>query len=223
MIDFQKYLSNLPPLHTWDGGNTWGTGGFKRKHLGPLIRYLRKNLPASPTILETGAGNSTISFLFLNPGRLISIDPVSKLHEKIRAYCETNGISTRGLEAFAEQSEWALPILAAKMREGDGEVDFALIDGCHNWPSVFVDFYYCNYMLKKGGYIMLDDLQLHSVKELARLLSEQQQDFKLALDLDKSLVFQRVSESRNLPEWPRCNYILRKSKEYRQMSNWFAL
>jgi predicted O-methyltransferase YrrM len=169
MIDFQQYLSALPLLHTWDEGKTWVAGGFKRKHLGPLIRFLKKNLPTSPAILETGAGNSTISFLFLKPGRLVSIDPALGLHERIRAYCETHGISTKGLEPLTDRSEWTLPILASNMRAGAGEFDFALIDGCHNWPSVFVDFYYSNYMLKQGGYIMLDDLQLHSVKELARL------------------------------------------------------
>lgn len=86
----------------------------------------------------------------------------------------------------------------------------------------FVDFFYCNYMLKPGGYIMIDDVQLHSVKELARMLAEQP-GFELVLDLGKSLVFRRRSEARMLGERNVLPYILRKTNAYAQLSNPFAL
>ena len=76
-------------------------------------------------------------------------------------------------------------------------------------------------MLKTNGYIMID-LQLHSVKELARMLMKQP-DFELALDLGKSLVFRRVSDTRSLGEWPTLPYIVRKSDEYGRSASPFAL
>ena len=42
-------------------------------------------------------------------------------------------------------------------------------------------------MLCQGGYLMIDDVQPHSVEELARLLVEEP-DFEPALDLGKSLI-----------------------------------
>lgn len=221
MVDFMQYLDNLPMLHSWDGGQTWNTGGFQREHLEKLHNFLKENLSPAPRFLEAGAGNSTISLLFLSPSQLISIAPKSALFDRIRSYCETHGIPTEALKVYVNGSEWVLPKLAAEMK-GNALFDFVLIDGCHNWPMVFVDFFYCNYMLKPGGYIMIDDLQLHSVKELARMLSEQPA-FELALDLGKSLVFHRTSKARTLGEWTRLPYIVRKTNEYAQMDNPFAL
>jgi hypothetical protein len=88
-------------------------------------------------------------------------------------------------------SEWLLPQLAAQTREKKAPLSFGLIDGAHNWPTAFVDFCYINcyinFMLCQGGYLMIDDVQPHSVEELARLLVEEP-DFEPALDLGKSLI-----------------------------------
>jgi GT2 family glycosyltransferase len=217
-----EYVSNLPLLHSWDGGVTWNTGGFQAEHLVALYRFLKETLPAAPTLLETGAGNSTICLLLLNPIRLVSVAPDPDLFERIRSYCASHSISIDSLDARVSGSEWTLPQLALEMRDQPPCFDFALIDGSHNWPMVFVDFCYANYMLKAGGLIMIDDVQLHSVKELARMLSEHP-DFRLELDLGKSLVFRRISESRTLSEWADIPYISRMSSQYAQSTNPYSL
>lgn len=219
-MDFREYVKALPLLHSWDGGITWNTGGFEERHLGPLIGLLRENLPAHPTILETGAGCSTIAFMFLNPARTISIAPDPGLFERIRAYCSDHGVEASSLDSRIAYSEWELPELARS--NGAGSIDFALIDGGHGWPTVFVDFFYANYMLRKGGYLMVDDVQLHSIKELARLLA-QQPGFEIALDLGKSLVFQKTTSSNSLPEWNQQPYIFKRSEEIGLQADPFAL
>lgn len=222
MSTLDKYLSALPMLHTWDGGVTWNTGGFFRSDLERLHDFLLRRVGASANILETGAGNSTITLLLLEPRRLVSIAPDGELFERIRRYCRENAIGMDALEACVEGSEWVLPRLAASSRDGVNEFDFILIDGCHNWPMVFVDFFYANYVLKPGGYLMIDDVQLHSIKELARLLVEQPA-FDVVLDLGKSLVFQRTSSCRTLPEFTHTPYLARKSEEYEKSANPFQL
>jgi len=225
MNHFDRYLSELPLLHSWDNGQTWNTGGFERGHLQKLHDFLKEHLPSFPRLLETGAGNTTISLLFLSPARLVSIAPDAALFERIRSYCESHHIPTDALEPHVEGSEWALPRMAEEMeRDGLRPFDFVLIDGCHNWPMVFVDFLYCNFMLRSGGYIMIDDVHLHSVKELARMLSEQP-EFELALDLGKSLVFRRRPETsaRLLREWNNIPYIVRRTTDYSHMDNPFSL
>ncbi len=86
-MDLDRFVADLPLLHSWDGGETWNTGGFSEQHLGQLIGFLPDRLPPRPVILETGAGCSTIAFLFLDPLRVVSIAPESALFARIRSYC----------------------------------------------------------------------------------------------------------------------------------------
>jgi len=220
-MDFDEFVENLPRLHSWDGGKTWNTGGFGPEHLRPLFGFLRDSLPPRPAILETGAGCSTIAFFFLNPGRVVSIARKANLFARIRSYCEVHGIATSVLESYVGFSEWVLPALAQPI-EAPPWVDFALIDGGHGWPTPFVDFFYMNHMLRRGGYIMVDDIQLHSVKELARLLAHQP-GFELALDLGKSLVFRKTTTDRSLPDWGGQPYIVERSAAIRRSGNRFSL
>jgi hypothetical protein len=221
-MDFEDYLSNLPLLHSWDGGKTWNTGGFERHHLEPLHAFLKAKLPPAPQFLETGAGNSTIMLLFLQPGHLTSIAPDAALFDRICTYCRDWGIDLDPLDIRIDGSEWVLPRMAESSKGVAPHLDFALIDGCHNWPLAFLDFFYVNFMLKLGGYLMIDDVQLHSIKEIARMLVEQP-EFELALDLGKSLVFRRISGNRTLGEWSSLPYIVRKTTEYERTVNRFAL
>lgn len=222
-MNFASYLASMPMLHSWDHGLTWNTGGFQPEHLQKLFAFMTEKLPPAPCILETGAGNSTICFLFLSPRKLVSIAPDSELFSRIRSYCGQASIPTTALEIHVDRSEWILPRMATEAKNrNDAGFDFVLIDGCHNWPLVFLDFFYGNFLLKTNGYIIIDDVNLHSVKELARMLMEQP-DFELALDLGKSLVFRRVSDARSLGEWPTLPYIVRKSDEYGRSASPFAL
>jgi predicted O-methyltransferase YrrM len=219
-MSFEEYLNDLPLLHFWSG--VWNTGGFEREDLKTLYKFLRDRLPAHAVLLETGAGNSTITMLFLQPARLSSIAPDPPLFERIREFCRKSEISDIPLEAHIDGSQWVLPLLAADNRVSDPILNFALIDGCHGWPTSFVDLEYTNYMLRQGGYLMIDDVQLHAEKEIARLLSEHP-GFSLVLDLGKSLVFRKLTAERHLGDWGNQPYIVRRTNEYARLPNPFAL
>ena len=220
-VIFERFLSDLPLLHSWDGGITWNTGGFNAEQLRMLIGFLQEKLPARPLVLETGAGCSTIAFLFLRPARVVSVAPSRDLFARIREYCQQQGLATSVLDCHVGLSEWVLPRLAVSS-EAPAWLDFALIDGGHGWPTPFLDFFYATHMLKQGGYIMVDDVQLHSVKELARLLA-QQPGFELALDLRKSLLFRKTTEDRSLPDWTGQPYIVQRSEQIGRRPDPFAL
>ena len=137
------------------------------------------------------------------------------------ASAKKNGISYSAIEEHIDGSQWILPRLAADNRFSDPIVDFALIDGCHGWPTCFVDLEYTNSMLRQGGYLWIDDTELHAVKEMARFLAEQP-SFSLVLDLGKSLVFQKPTGERQLGQWVEQPYIVRRSDEYARFPNPFA-
>jgi len=77
-------------------------------------------------------------------------------------------------------------------------------------------------MLRRDGYLMIDDMQLHGQKEMALLLSEHPA-FSIALDLGKSLVFRKLTAERHLGEWRNQPYIVRRTNEYARRPNPFAL
>jgi hypothetical protein len=198
-----EYLDNMPNLHTWDEGATWNTGGFSRYYFDP-VHELLAHTGKRPSFIETGAGNSTIFFLMHSPARLVSIAPDGQLFDRIRSYCTEHGISDAPLEKYVEGSQWALPRIAAR---SDPTFDFALVDGQHGWPMVFVDFYYVNYLVRPGGFIMLDDTQLYSVNELVKLLREQP-GYEVALDMGKVVVFRKTAVQRELPDFGGQPYIV---------------
>jgi Methyltransferase domain len=48
--------------------------------------------------------------------------------------------------------------------------DLILIDGSHNFPTVFVDFYYAARALKLGGTLVVDDLHIYTCRLAARFM-----------------------------------------------------
>ncbi len=215
-MTFDEYLNNIPTLHSFDGGKTWNNGGFEAMHLKAFYDLVARAGGNRATILESGAGNSTLTFLQARPQKVISIAPDRALFDRIKRFCSENGIPAGPLRARIDRSEWALPRLA---RWGT-TIDLALIDGCHGWPTVFVDLCYIYTMLRKGGILIIDDIQLHSVKELARFLATDTARFHIVHDLGKSLVFEKMKDERFLTEWNDQPYIVTRTEAY---ANPFAL
>jgi len=198
----EALLADLPKLHYWGGSPQ--VGGLNRpigeRMIAELSRY------DAPRVVETGAGASTLLFCCLEPGGLTSIAPTSDLRDRILAEAESRQIGVDRLRFICERSETALPRIAA---DGD-RYDVGLIDGCHNWPSVFVDFCYINMMLPAGGTLFVDDIQLYSVSQLYRLLLQQDLFEYVALD-GKMATFRKLADRPFLPEWNGEPYIAQNS------------
>jgi len=197
-MEFASFAGDPPKLHSWDGGKTWNTGGFSGSELRTIYDFCVRRIGANPTILETGAGNSTICFLYLKPKQVISIAPDQALFDRILDYCTKNGVSTQALCMHVASSEWVLPQLASTQQL----LDLALLDGGHNLPTVMIDFFYTNAMLRKGGFMMVDDIQLHSVAELSRFIIHGTRSFRLVDSLGKRSmqIFEKVTDD-PLGDW----------------------
>jgi hypothetical protein len=218
---FDDYLENIPNLHTWDNGKTWNTGGFERTHLAAFHDLVRSQ-DVRPRVLETGAGNSTLCFLHAEPERLVSIAPDAELFERIDSYARAKGLATTPLEPHVERSELVLPRLVFEERDLGRPFHFALIDGGHGWPTVFVDFCYVNALLARNGLLAIDDIQLHSVKELARFLSADPH-YPLVADLGKALVFRKTIDLTFLPDHGYQPYIVERTRADEAARETFSL
>ena len=213
----EVFLENLGKFHSWDDGNSWNSGGFNHTHLSYFISLTESITDCE--VIETGSGNSTIAFLLANPKKVDSISPDFELWSRIEDYCKSRHIPTEKLYPIKAKSEWSLPSLALEKNK----YDIGLIDGCHGWPTSFVDLYYIYFMLRKNGYLIIDDIQLHSIKEMANLVVSDKEKFELVVNLGKTLVFKKLTDDVELGEWSQQEYIVEKTNEAKKLGNRFAL
>lgn len=217
MISFEDYLENIPAIHFWD--NKWRTGGFQKNHLSTIVSVVKEYTKSQDLrIIETGAGNTTITFLFLNPQVLVSICPDQKLKERILKYCSSNNISTNTLDIRLNRSEIEFPKIALAQTGDNDKFDVALLDGGHGWPTVFVDFCYANMILKKGGLMLIDDIQLYPVKELVRLLHEQR-EYECVKKIQKIWIWQKTVDTKFLPQEALEPYLRRMTEKEKADGN----
>jgi predicted O-methyltransferase YrrM len=186
--------ADRPFLHrTTDGAPK--DGGTNRAIAERFISELSKM--KKPRILETGTGVSTLLFLSLDPGSVISISPAADLHERTRAEAASRGIDIGPARFVDDRSERALPLLALVE---EAKIDAGFIDGDHGWPAVFVDFCYMNLMLNRGGLLFVDDIQIYSVAQLVCLLRQQQSHYEfLGID-SKMATFRKTGNKGFLPD-----------------------
>jgi methyltransferase family protein len=196
-------LANLPKLHVWEGEEQ--VGGLNSVIGERLIKEVAGY--DSPRVIETGAGATTLLFSCLDPGALVSIAPSGPLRDRIFAEATRRQIPLTRLFFVCDRSELALPRIAADRNR----FDIGLIDGSHNWPSVFVDFCYINMMIPAGGTLFVDDVHLYSVSQLFHLLRRQQEQFEFIAVDDKMATFRKLVHKQFLPEWHREPYIAEQS------------
>ena len=67
-------------------------------------------------------------------------------------------------EHHAQQSFRVLP----RLLEEGSEFDFAFIDGVHSFDFVLIDFFFIDRMLRVGGVVVLDDLNLPAIRRVCR-------------------------------------------------------
>jgi hypothetical protein len=217
-MKLEKFLEYLPLLHSWDYGKTWSSGGFGRFHLNRISQLL-KRLAADFTVIETRVGNSTPTFLLCRAICVVVIAPDQALFGRTGQHAKQRSINSDALRPVVALSDDALPQLAAEAKKDNCLCDFALIDGGHTWQTVFADFCYIMAMLKSG---MIDDVQLFSVKRLARLLDESH-EFSSAIVLKKSLIFRKNAASMRMKEFGTQCYTTRMTEVKKAGGDEFTL
>lgn len=204
---FNLLADDPPLLHLWQG--EWNRGGFGRASLTALYEFLFPPGRERAVIVETGAGLSTLAFLASRPERLItvSVDRDGGLESRIREWCRKAGLDTEPLEYINDLSEKVLPGISTR----GIKADICMIDGGHGWPTVMVDFCYMNMILKRGGHLVVDDLQLFSVNQLALLLRSQP-GWSVAREIGmKTVVFRKDTSQAMLPDFGGQPYIMERS------------
>jgi hypothetical protein len=145
--------SDPPLVHTRAnvaGGYVWATTDDCYEFLAECCR------PGTRT-LETGLGISTVLFTIWGCEHTCVV-PFEAEVERCIAYLDERGIDRSCVTFEVGRSEDVLPRLDAT------PIDVAFIDGGHGFPMTIVDFFYTAGRLVEGGWLVLDDMQLPSVR-----------------------------------------------------------
>lgn len=220
---FWTFLNNLPLLHTFDDGRSFNTGGFDKYSLEFLYKFIKKNI-SNPKIIETGMGCTTICFLFTKPKRLVTICPewqinLYNFYEKFTTQISKYELNCNMFTLIKELSEKALPKIVYENMNDNVEYDLAFIDGNHGL-GVMIDYFYTMQIIKKNGYLILDDVWIHSVNQLAKIL-KYSKNWKHVVSYKKTAYFQKITDAKSMGDWDEIEYIKKMSEENYVRANSF--
>lgn len=175
-----------------------------------LIGFLRPKMRT----LETGAGLSTLVFARCQT-RHLAITPDSNEVQRILEACQKNNWPTAELDFDIGRSETALPLI-----KSDPEFDLVLIDGGHGFPTPFIDWFYSAGLLKTGGYLIIDDIQLPVVFSLYQFLCSHPHWRITKNYVWQSAVFQKISPHAGhcFEDWYTQTWLKKP-----QFPRWFAI
>jgi hypothetical protein len=121
---------------------------------------LHARMSAGMKTVETGEGLSTI--LFAAHGCDHScIVPDPELLDRIRRYCDEASVDYSKVDFITARSRDVIHQLP------QGRYDLALIDGCHGFPTAYVDFCYAALLLRINGLLLIDDLHIYTCLSIA--------------------------------------------------------
>ena len=141
--------------------------------------------------LETGIGFSTAvfsAFGWSHTGITPSRQEALGLENWLRFLNEDLYVKPK---LITKPSYEVLPELS---RQNAASLDFALIDGNHAWPHVFLDYFYISLMLAPGAFLAIDDTNLDAPLGLLRYLQTRSYWSQVSSG-DKWVILQLVGKS----------------------------
>lgn len=178
----QKLCREMPSFHGQEqaGTKNWGL-------VIDVLEWIVAHVPAEGNTLETGCGYSTVAFTSVSKKHTV-ISPFAGEHALIRQWCEKQGVATTQVNFIARSSTDVLPQLKLE------PLDVVLIDGAHEFPVPFIDWYYTAERVKKGGYLMVDDVHLPTGYILKDFLLAEAGRWEFAGQVRLTSMFRRITD-----------------------------
>jgi predicted O-methyltransferase YrrM len=177
--------------------------------------------PKSTLEIGMAYGYSTIYFLASiaqnQTGHHVAIDPYqnSYWHGIGLAHANALAPATRNGSAF-QLFEDRSDRIATDFARSKADFDIVFIDGAHRFDDVLVDFYLYSQLCTVGGYIILDDMWMSSVRTVASFVRTNRNDFMEVRTAEPNIcVFQKVAEdSRDWDDFHR--FSCHRTRAYRE-------
>ena len=170
-----------------------------------VLSWLEGTTPGMTTA-ETGCGLSTVVFA-AQADHHTCISPISDEHVRVAAWAHAHGLSMSNVEFIADRSDCVLPRLQAPL-------DLALVDGSHAFPHAFIDFWYLALLLKPEGLLVVDDLQLWTLRTLSDFLNAQP-EWEQVRHWGHAAAFRKIRPIEAMGAWTRQPYVAKRSIEFK--------
>ncbi len=121
----------------------------------------------------------------------IAIDPFQDYYDNLGVKnIEALGLADR-LELIRDFSHIVLPQFVKESRK----FEFIFIDGDHKFDGIFIDFYYSDFLINKGGLLLFHDTWMRSIQLVLQFIRKNRKDYKeLPLANQNMALFTKVSE-----------------------------
>ena len=146
-----QVMNDPPSVHDGAPGGVW-------KSSGSAYEFIARNLPGNAVTVETGLGVSTVLFRHWSRHHVCVVGSAEQV-ERLHAYFTSRGLDADNVLFKVGSSDVVLPTLDT------ANVDLFLIDGGHGFPHPAIDWSYGSLRLADGGIVIVDDIQLPSVKD----------------------------------------------------------
>lgn len=183
-----------PPLvHEGAPGGVWGASN-------PLYEFLAVHVQPGSVTLETGLGMSTLLFSMWAGQHVCVVGSGSQV-DALRSHAEQRQIDLSNVRFEVGSSDQVLPTLRLD------HVDLYLVDGGHGFPHPAIDWYYGALMMHDGGIVVIDDIQLRSVREyLVDFLEKDPRWVRLAGD-HKWVAYRKQGDFSVREEWTEQRFL----------------
>lgn len=200
--DFITQLLESPPLVHNQGENCWRVSPNTARRLANLVE------PSFRTV-ETGCGLSTLLFAAKAKSHTCIVPSKDEV-ERLTHNAQERNISLENVRFVIEKSQLAL---AQMQKEFSKEpFDLALIDGCHAFPSPFIDWYFVEPALRPGGYLIIDDTQIWTGRVLRDFLRKDEA-WELLFEPDRqSSFFKKLQNGSTDRGWDEQPLVAQKSR-----------
>ena len=169
-----------------------------------VLAWLARELKPGMATIETGAGRSTLAFAAAGCAHEV-VTPAASEIAAIRAAGELAGAPMAAVRFHEGFSQDVLPRLAPGER-----YDVAFIDGGHGFPIPAVDFQYLAPLLRIGGALLIDDVDLWTGDMIVQVL-RRDPDWRFEGRLNgRTAVFRKLAPFA-AHEWTRQAYVRRRS------------
>jgi hypothetical protein len=188
-MDIEQLIAEKPLLHSDENGLPVDYS-INVQVLKALNAYLKPGMHT----LETGSGHSTIVFANIGTHH-ISISPYADEQLRIKQYLDGKGIGKDAI-FLNGSSDQILP----NVPEIPAVLDVVLIDGAHRFPFACIDFHYTEQRIPVGGFFILDDVHMPSVRILYQFLLKEK-EWELVQRVKNTAFFKRISLTIIYSDW----------------------
>jgi len=162
----------------------WHLGGsVSRRVLNAIVDHARETGPIENSV-ETGSGKTTLLFSHLSKNHVVfALENGSKSISCVKKSELFNANNVTYIEGPTQKT---LPRYVFNQK-----FDIALLDGPHGYPFPDLEYYYFYPNLIEGGLLLLDDIQIPSIRRMFEIIKADDM-FELLEVLDNMAFFRRT-------------------------------